>query len=50
MTTRLTADELDTFATIFGHELTVAQMTHLEEWVTAHRAEAIVMHELGGGL
>jgi hypothetical protein len=50
MTTRLTADELDTFATLFGHELTVAQLMHLETWVDAHRAEAIVMHELGGDL
>jgi hypothetical protein len=48
MTTRLTADELDTFAQLFGHELTVAQLTHLEEWVDTHRAEAIVMHQLGG--
>jgi hypothetical protein len=46
--TRLTADEIATFAEIFGHELTMAQMTHLEEWVTAHRAEAVVMHEFGG--
>jgi hypothetical protein len=46
--TTLTADEITTFAEIFGAELTVAQLLHLEEWVTAHRAEAIVMHELGG--
>jgi hypothetical protein len=44
--TELTADEITTFAELFGHELTVAQMTHLEEWVTAHRDEAIVMHQL----
>jgi hypothetical protein len=48
--TTLTADEITTFAELFGHELTEAQMTHLEEWVTAHRAEAIVMHELGADL
>jgi DNA replication protein DnaD len=48
--TSLTADELDTFAEVFGAELTVAQMEHLEEWVTAHRDEAIVMHELGADL
>jgi hypothetical protein len=48
--TSLTADEITTFAELFGHELTLEQMTHLEEWVSAHRAEAIVMHELGGGL
>jgi hypothetical protein len=41
--TTLTADEITTFAEVFGHELTVAQLTHLEEWVDAHRAEAIVM-------
>jgi hypothetical protein len=45
----LTADEITTFAEVFGHELTKAQMVHLETWVTTHRAEAIVMHELGGG-
>jgi DNA replication protein DnaD len=42
----LTADEITTFAEVFGHELTLAQMTHLEEWVDTHRDEAIVMHEL----
>jgi hypothetical protein len=46
--TRLTADEITTFAEVFGHELTLAQMTHLEEWVDAHRAEAIVMWQLVG--
>jgi hypothetical protein len=30
--TTLTADEITTFAELFGHELTVAQMTHLETW------------------
>jgi hypothetical protein len=48
--TTLTADEITTFAELFGHELTEAQLTHLEEWVTAHRDEAVVMHELGGAL
>jgi hypothetical protein len=43
----LTADEITTFAEVFGHELTLAQLTHLETWVDAHRAEAVVMHELG---
>jgi hypothetical protein len=44
--TRLTADEITTFAEVFGAELTLAQMTHLETWVDAHRAEAVVMHEM----
>ena len=46
----MTADEIDWLEELFGHPLSKAQMEHLEEWVNAHRAEAIVMHELGADL
>jgi hypothetical protein len=42
----LTADEITTFAEVFGTELTLAQMTHLEEWVDAHRDQAVVEADL----
>jgi hypothetical protein len=47
--THLTADEITTFAEVFGAELTLAQLTHLETWVDAHRAEAVVMHMIEVG-